>query len=346
MLRFLCSAQAFSKGAELAAESIPGNVLQIYVFITNPTRSTLHLVSIIISTMTTAFTSAVMSFDMDASPDQRKKIPDFYGFMRDTNFERAATFLVMFLLAGLHNLSKSIGVALLFAVSGQTTLVVMTGEMIAYHMLKLLKRDYTSFIPGMEGGLKFTAAFVMHTVNKTIVDFTGMIHMRGPKMAGGFMFLILTIEAQVLPFVAFEIYKRSGGVENKLDLEELETALRALVGTWAINVWLFFMLIKRKYRKTFWDPQTGWQCVIATFENTEDPYLKTNAIFTNHISMSQRIKADVIEYMAENWAEWERTKPPWFTHGLISKIPDEFIPEANLEALGGAKRRRSSIFDL
>ena len=50
--------------------------------------------------------------------------------MGDTNFQRTATFVVMFLLAGLHNLSKSLGVALLLAVSGQTTLVVLAGEMI------------------------------------------------------------------------------------------------------------------------------------------------------------------------------------------------------------------------
>jgi len=333
----------FSKCTELATESIPGNVLQIYVFITNPTRSTLHLVSILISTMTTAFASAVTSFDMEASPDQRKKIPDFYGYMRDTNFERTATFLVMFLLAGLHNLSKSIGVALLLAVSGQTTLLVLAGEMIAYHLERLLRRDYTIFIPGAEGRLKFTIAIVVHVIVKTIVDFTGLIHMRGPKLVGGFMFLILTIEAQVLPFVAFEIYKRSDDVENKLDLEELETALRALLGAWAINVVLFFLLIKRKYRKTFWDPQTAWQMVIATFENSDDPFQKMNAIFTNHISMSQRIKNNVKEYIAENWAEWERTKPSWFTPGFISKIPDEFIPQQNLDALGGARRRRSSV---
>jgi len=334
---------ALSKSIELACESIPGNVLQIYVFITNPTRSTLHLVSIIISTMTTAFASAVMSFDMDASPDQRKKIPDFYGYMGDTNFERTATFLVMFLLAGLHNLSKSIGVALLLAVSGQTTLLVLAGEMMVYHLVRLLHRDYTMFVPGMEGRLKIIMALATHTLAKTIVDFTGLIHMRGPKLVGGAMFLALTIEAQVLPFVAFEIYKNNDDVENKLDLEELETALRALVGTWAINVLLFFMLIKRKYRKTFWDPQTAWQMVIATYENSDDAYLKMNAIFTNHISMSRRIKTDVIEYMAENWAEWERTKPSWFTPGFISKIPDEFIPQQNLEELGGARRRRSSV---
>jgi len=334
---------AFSKGAELAAESIPGNVLQIYVFITESNRSTLHLVSILISTMTTAFASAVVSYDMDASPDQRKKIPDFYGFMRDSNFERSATFLVMFLLAGLHNLSKSTGVALLLAVSGETTLLVLAGEMMAFHSVRLLRRDYTTLVPGVEGGLKIMMALLMHMVNKTIVDFTGMIHLRGPKMAGGFMFLILAIAAQVLPFVAFEIYKKSDDVENKLDLKELEMALRALAGTWAINVLLFFMLIKRKYRKTFWDPQTAWQMVIATYKSTDDPFQKMNAIFTNHISMSQRIKPEVIKYMAENWAEWERTKLSWFTPVFISKIPDEFIPQRNLVELGGARRRRSSV---
>jgi len=83
--------------------------------------------------------------------------------------------------------------------------------------------------------------------------------------------------------------------------------------------------------------------VIATYENSDDPFQKMNAIFTNHISMSRRIKTDIIEYMAENWAEWERTKPSWFTPGFISKIPDEFIPQANLEELGGARRRRSSV---
>jgi len=333
----------FSKSTELACESIPGNVLQIYVFITSPTRSTLHLVSILISTLTTAFASTSMSFDMDTSPEHRKKIPDFYGFLGNTNFERTTTFLVMILLAGLHNLSKSIAVALLLVVSGKTTLLVLAGEMIAYHLARLLRRDYTLFPPGVEGAFKIMCAFLSHVVFKTIVDFTGMIHYRGPKLVGGAMFLILTIEAQVLPFVAFRIYKKSDDVENKLDLEELETALNILAGTWAINVLLFFMLIKQKYRKTFWDPQTGWQMVIATYENTDDPFQKMNAIFTNHISMSRRIKTDVIEYMAENWAEWERTKPSWFTTGFISKIPDEFIPQQNLEALGGARRRRSSV---
>jgi len=60
------------------------------------------------------------------------------------------------------------------------------------------------------------------------------------------------------------------------------------------------------------------------------------------------IKNDVIEYMAENWAEWKRTKPSWFTPGFISKIPDEFIPKRALRALnhasvGGVREKRNSM---
>ena len=88
--------------------------------------------------------------------------------------------------------------------------------------------------------------------------------------------------------------------------------------------------------------------VIATYENSDDPFQKMNAIFTNHISMSRRIKTDIIEYMAENWAEWERTEPSWFTTGFISKIPDEFIPKRALRALnhasvGGIREKRNSM---
>ncbi|GMI50012.1 hypothetical protein ScalyP_jg10217, partial [Parmales sp. scaly parma] len=53
------------KSTELACESIPGSLLQVYVYITSPKKATFHLVSILISTMTTAFSSAMVSFDID-----------------------------------------------------------------------------------------------------------------------------------------------------------------------------------------------------------------------------------------------------------------------------------------
>ncbi|GMI57401.1 hypothetical protein ScalyP_jg10497 [Parmales sp. scaly parma] len=79
------------KSAELACESVPGSLLQVYVYITSPKKTTFQLVSILISTMTTAFSSATLSYDVDVSVKNRKKNPEFYGYVKDSNLERITT---------------------------------------------------------------------------------------------------------------------------------------------------------------------------------------------------------------------------------------------------------------
>jgi hypothetical protein len=333
----------YSKSCELACEAVPGLILQIFILLTSSTKSPLLLVSMAVSTLTTGFTSAMLSYDMDVSMDHRKKIPEFYGFIGDTPFLRGATFIVMILLASLHNLSKTIGIALLMVVSTQVTMLVLAGEMVMFHLVKLMRRDFTSFVPGLEGGLRCTCAVFQHTVVKILVDFTGMIHFRGSKIVGGYLWATFTIEAQLLPFVALEIYRQSEGV-NEDDLEMVESVLFVLLGSWVCSVVAFAAMIKREYWHTFIGTQTGWQMVIATYEKTDDPFQKMNAIFTNHISMSQRIKKDVIKYMAVNWELWEADEDnTWFTPGFIEKIPSEYIPERKVAELGGVQRRRSSV---
>ena len=60
------------KGIELAGESIPGSLLQVYMYINSPDKLPVFLLSILISTLTTGFTSALISFDMDVSVANRK----------------------------------------------------------------------------------------------------------------------------------------------------------------------------------------------------------------------------------------------------------------------------------
>ena len=140
---------------------------------TSPKKATFHLVSILISTMTTAFSSALVSYDMDVSVSNRKKVPEFYGYVKDTNVERSSTFLVMILLAAFHNLSRTIGTALLFSVSGRLTFGVILAEMVLYHLYKVGRRDYVLWVPGLEGSLKYIFAGITHSVVKVLVDYTG-----------------------------------------------------------------------------------------------------------------------------------------------------------------------------
>ena len=143
------------------------------MYITSSKKTTFHLVSILISTLTTAFASAMVSYDMDVSVANRKENPEFYGLVKDTNLERSFTFLVMMLLAVLQNLSRTIGVALLLAVSGSTTFVFLGAEMAVYIGFKILRNDFVTFIPGLEGTLKYMVALLFHTVVKVLVDYTG-----------------------------------------------------------------------------------------------------------------------------------------------------------------------------
>jgi len=321
-----------------------GSLLQVYVYMTSPKKATFHLVSILISTMTTAFSSALVSYDMDVSVSNRKKVPEFYGYVKDTNLERSSTFLVMILLAAFHNLSRKIGTALLLAVSGSTTFVVIGAELAFYIGFKVLRNDLVLWVPGLEGALKYIVAMLLHTVVKVLVDFTGLIHCRGAKLMGGSLFTFSTVLGQILPFVALSFYSASTTVENKTNTHKINIALIVQACCWGLSLIAFFGLIDRGKWWTFYGTTTGAKATIHTFRSSDNPAIKMNAIFTNHSSFTESIKEEVIIYMHDNWAEWERTQPAWFTPKFIASVGDEFIPgralqQLNEVAAGGVREK-------
>jgi len=103
----------------------------------------------------------------------RKEVPLFYGYIRDSNTERGITFVLLILLAAFHNLSRTIGTALLLSVSKELTFGIILAEQVLYHLYKLMRRDYVLWIVGLEGWLKHSVAFVVHTIFKILVDYTG-----------------------------------------------------------------------------------------------------------------------------------------------------------------------------
>jgi len=286
--------------------------------------------------MTTAFSSATLSYDVDVSVKNRKKNPEFYGYVKDSNLERISTFVVMMLLAAFHNLSRTIGTALLLAVSGTTTFIFLGAEMAFYIGYKVLRNDFVVWMPGLEGVIKYIVALLVHVVTKVLVDFTGMIHLRGPKLMGGSLFTFSTIVSQVLPFVALSLYSASTTIENKKNLHEINIALIVQACSWGLSVIAFFGLIKREKWSTFYGMLTGAQAMIQLFLSSEDPAIKTYAIFGNHLSFTTSIKDEVITYMHAKWAEWERTQPAWFTPKFIATVGDEFIPGCALQQLNEA----------
>ena len=166
---------------ELAGESIPGCVLQCYVLmITSGAPSTGALFSIGISALTTGYSIAMITLDTDLDTTARKNMPNFFGFIPDDHGLRSRCFKLMTIITALHNLSRSIGCALLAASGGVTRVMTFVcGEMLVYMGWKAVRRDFLTWhrIDGV-AGIIFSS--VIRIIEKIIADFSGMLPLRHP----------------------------------------------------------------------------------------------------------------------------------------------------------------------
>ena len=114
-------------------------MLQIYVWLIEPEIGSGALLSIAISALTTGFSSAMIAFDKDVDVQGRKVNPDFYGYIPDDHNLRERCFLLMTLISASHNVSRSIGCALLLASGGLQIFYFIGGEVLIYFVYKILR---------------------------------------------------------------------------------------------------------------------------------------------------------------------------------------------------------------
>jgi len=334
------SEMVINKGIELATESIPGCILQLYVWLLNPGKAgTYALVSIGISALTTGFTSAMIAFDMDVDMQHRSVQHDFYGYIPDDNSLRGRSFLLMMLLSCLHNLSRSIGCALLAAAEGGQSMFLffIGGEMTFYLLWKILRSDFFWW-PRVRGLLAAGVALTVRVLVKIIADYTGCLHMRHPYELGGFMFSLSMLWAQAFPFVALnlvegKIYNKSEGIRS----DEIFLLLSGNLILWVLLNVIFFCTIDISYLKTFFGTKTAPQYTVDLYERGESDEKKFDAIFTNRIEFTKPIHEKAKIWVKENIDRWRMEELDWFK---VEMIPDEFLPKDVLEAEGGAKRMK------
>jgi len=319
-----------NKGTELGCESIPGCILQLYVWLINPDEAgTYALVSIGISCLTTGFASAMIAFDMDVDVPHRKNQPNFYGYIPNDNSLRGRCFVLMTLMSSLHNLSRSLGCALLAYSDAEMALIFIGGEIGLYLVFKILRLDFHYWVPG----IPLIGSLFERILAKVIVDFTGCLHFRHPLELGGLGFTISMIWAQIFPFVAVQYFDG-----------EMKDIMRGFLAVsflaWLMLNIIFFCTIDLSYLNTFFGTKTAPQYTCELFMTSQEDHQKFRAVFKNRNDYTKTIHEEVKEWVVENIDQWKREKPDWFN---IEKIPDEFLPKDLFEAEGGANRRRSSV---
>ena len=186
-------------------------MLQIFVWLTKSEQAGNRgaLISIAISAITTGYTSAIVGFDFDCDAAHRKNDPAFYGYIPNQHSLRQQCFALMAAISSIHNLSRSVGCALLAASassSSVSTLVYFVGgEVVIYLAYKVVRRDFM-YWPRVEGAFGFILSFVVRIIIKIIVDFSGCVHFRHPFELGGVAFFTSMLWAQIMPFVALHMF--------------------------------------------------------------------------------------------------------------------------------------------
>ena len=148
--------------------------------ITSGAPSTGALLSIGISTLTTGFSAAMLSLDADLDTQARKNMPNFFGFLPDDHGLRSRCFKLMMMITALHNLSRSIGCALLAASGGMTrVLSFVGGEIMVFMVWKAARRDFLTW-PRVDGVAGIILSFNARIMEKIIADFSGLLLARHP----------------------------------------------------------------------------------------------------------------------------------------------------------------------
>ena len=307
----------------------------------------------------------MITFDKDVEAQGRINQPTFYGFIPDDHILRRRCFMLLTMMSTLHNLSRSIGCALLMASGGGTMILsVYGGEMLLYAAWKLFRRDFMAWFP-VEGAFGILMSLLYRVVVKVIVDFSGCLLFRHPNELGGCAFSLSTVWAQIMPFVALWLYERResdvGGdnietengennmanttsllvsrIESKVEMSTIRVTLTCSFALWLLNSVAFFCTINLAFVNTFFGLQTASQYTIGIFLTSDDDSAKFRAAFKKRASYTKPILGNVKTWVEENIDRWREEKEDWFQ---ADKVPDEFLPVRVQLAEGGASRRRSS----
>jgi hypothetical protein len=175
----------------MSFEAIPGCIVQVQTIIhliqvgIQPSKAALF--SVLISALSTGFTSAVFTFDYDINPVGRALDPDFYGMIPDGSFGRTIVFVCLMLQAALLLLIRSLGAAMLIELNKSYFLVYTALDHGLYWLQVLVRNDYRLFLGTSVDGVAgiIFATILCHTVTKVVADYTGLVQFRGPGLLGG-----------------------------------------------------------------------------------------------------------------------------------------------------------------
>ena len=100
------------------------------------------VVSLTSSILTSAFISAQLSHEWDASEENRQIQPAFYGYLPSGLKQRGFTLLQLFLVATFNLVIRALSFVILSQRGTSTVMIVFGGELALYFVVKILRGDF------------------------------------------------------------------------------------------------------------------------------------------------------------------------------------------------------------
>jgi hypothetical protein len=155
--------------------------------------------------------------------------------------------------------------------------------------------------------------------------------------------------ALAFPFAAVVFYFANTTVDEvKLAVETAWLIVGSLSGAWLFFFVIFLVLMKKKYRKTFFSFETGCEWAVSFFLKGDTDAKRVKPLRLNKKKW-KIIRPQMKEFVLENWEGWEEEKPEFFTEAFKKRVPDDMLPPAELrwqKGAGGGHRRKSSLGEL
>ena len=210
----------------------------------------------------------------------------------------------------------------------------MAGDMALYLGVKVARGDFHYWVP-VDGALGLLMSLLTRVIFKMITDFTGVIQFRGDAELGGLFWTLNMFLALAASFVC--VWVGDGGMVEW-------TLVGTTSGAFTLSFGLFFLLMKKKYWRTFFTTRTGKQWTMDFFLKGKDDGVKK--VTVDHNKRQWRaIRSEVKEWVLLNYWKWEADRPEWFTESWIAKVPPDMIPsEAKLAAQEIRSSTRGSSF--
>jgi hypothetical protein len=277
-------------------------------------------------------------------PLKRRETPEFYGYVPD-GLSRSLIFTAMTINGTLLLLIRSVSAALLILTRKRYFAMYFVADNLLYILQKIVRGDFYYWAP-VEGPAGAFLSFFMRVGIKTVVDFTGVVQFRHPYEMGGAYFSFSMVLALLVSYAAVYIHFKLGHGETGMRQEDVWTLVLDLSGAWTVSYCTFFLLMKKKYRRTFFSLTKGKQVTIDYFLSDDDAI--KSACFGCTRQHWKAIEPAMEEWVKKGWWRWENDNPVWFTDQFKASVPEEWIPSEELNrqiaAQGtGTKGRKSSL---